>query len=434
MANQVVPPRGMRDFLPQEFAVRQQVLAIMAQVVREHGFHQIHTPSLELIERLKSNKGGENESMLFEVLKRGLDPQQPVLPADAVDLGLRYDLTLPLTRYYATHQAELPAIFKAVQTGSVWRAERPQKGRYREFTQFDMDIIGEETSRAEIELISVGYTILQRLGLGESTVIINDRRILADIMDYAGISEDRRGSVLISLDKQDKIGEDGVKAELTEKVGLTAESVDRLFARIGFLESLDISACAGGGDADADGDGVNLYELPATVAAVTALNPGIRISFAPTLVRGMGYYTGLIYEVVNDTYGKSVCGGGRYDNMIGDWSGKPVPAAGFSFGFERIMDIVDPALLGAGRRGLGLAYATDEEFTAALELRGRLLAGGGSWDTVALVKRPKKLKGSFFELLTTQGLGAWLDMSAVPPLGEGESDAEAIAALIRPVD
>ncbi|GAA1349564.1 histidine--tRNA ligase [Falsarthrobacter nasiphocae] len=411
MSPKVVPARGMRDIPPASFRRRQRVLDLIRGAYEDHGFAQIETPAVEPIERMRSGQGGDNESMLYEIQRRGLDPEAPVLPRDAVDSALRYDLTVPLTRFYASNRAELPEVFRAFQTGPVWRAERPQKGRYRQFVQCDIDIIGEPGILAEVELVTATLDALGRLGLLDgASVRVNDRRILTDLLGRAGVPAELQARTLITVDKLDKIGMDGVRSELAEAVGLEPGVVDAL---TGTLESIGtetpLAEMAGG---KAEQAGISLYDLGVVAQAVTEAFPQARLVFDPTLVRGMGYYTGPIFEVSHAGSGSSVAGGGRYDGVVGKWLGRDVPACGFSIGFERIVDLVElpedesprvALLCPAGADPLEVARAKRDVTRA---LRDKALAGGVEARKAAVaipVTLPRKPSGAFFARLGEAG-------------------------------
>ncbi len=342
MALNKKPVTGMKDILPAEMQLRDYVMNVIRENYKSFGFTPIETPCVESIENLTSKQGGENEKLIFKILKRGdkLNLSTADSEADLVDGGLRYDLTLPLSRYYASHAAELPNPFKALQMGSVWRADRPQKGRFRQFVQCDIDILGEPGNLAEIELILATTSALGKLGFSGFKVRINERRILKAMAVYAGFSEDELESVYIILDKMDKIGQDGVREDLIAN-GFAEESVNRymdLFAKIpgekdpvSFLGSLL-------GDCLEEGVVENLSEIMDTVKACVSTD--FEMVFDPTLVRGMSYYTGTIFEIEMPQFGSSVAGGGRYDKMVGRFTGNDVPACGFSIGFERIITIL----------------------------------------------------------------------------------------------
>jgi histidyl-tRNA synthetase len=339
------PARGMRDLLPADTAVRDHVLASITGVYKRFGYQRIETPALEDIARLSSGEGGDNEKLLFEVLKRGLpDTVEPgTKVSDLVDLGLRYDLTVPLTRFYGANQAKLPTPFRSLQVGPVWRAERPQKGRYRQFYQCDIDVIGEPTVVAEAELIEATSEALAAVGLEGVTVRVSDRRFLAALAAFAGVPADQQARFFITLDKLDKIGWDGVRTELAEggvPETAVAKAVDAILALQD--QSAEKLAAALADAIPGIGDDV-AADLAATAGALDRLADQRSVSwqFDPTLVRGMGYYTGQVFEVAKPGIPFSLAGGGRYDKLIGRWLGKDVPAVGFSVGFERIVDLLE---------------------------------------------------------------------------------------------
>ncbi len=333
------PVNGMKDILPQEMQLRDYVMGVIKDTYRSFGFTPIETPCMENIANLSSKQGGENEKLIFKVLKRGekLNLETAAKEEDVVDFGMRYDLTVPLARFYANHANELPAPFKALQMGNVWRADRPQRGRYRQFMQCDIDILGEPGNLAEIELILATTSTLGRLGFSDFQVRINERRILKAMAAYSGFSEDAYDSVFITLDKMDKIGLDGVERELLEN-GFTRDVVDKY---LGLFDGLKHAGDGLAYLADTLGDFLkqevheNLAEIMDSVNA--AKDAPFALVFDPTLVRGMSYYTGTIFEIAMPQFGGSCGGGGRYDQMIGRFTGKDVPACGFSIGFERII-------------------------------------------------------------------------------------------------
>ena len=340
MALKKKPVTGMKDILPAEMQIREFVTNQIKETYRGFGFSQIETPCVEHIENLTSKQGGDNEKLIFKILKRGekLNLETAETENDLVDGGLRYDLTLPLSRYYSNNAAQLPSPFKALQMGSVWRADRPQKGRFRQFTQCDIDILGDPTSMAEIELILATTTALGKICPDNAfTVRINDREILKGMALHCGFPEESLDQVFITLDKMDKIGLDGVEAELLE-LGYDENSVKT------YLELMDtVTKDAAGvrmlGEKLADtlpkSVTDNLAYIMDTVTDVAETKFGL--VFDPTLVRGMSYYTGTIFEVSMEGFGGSVAGGGRYDKMIGKFTGQDTPACGFSIGFERIV-------------------------------------------------------------------------------------------------
>ena len=324
------PVNGMKDILPGEMAVRTYVTELIRRTYSAFGFSSIDTPVVEHIENLLSKQGGENEKLIFKVLKRGekLDLTKPTTEDAVTDSGLRYDLTLPLSRYYANHANELPSPFKALQIGSVFRADRPQRGRYRQFTQCDIDIMGDPGYLAEIELILATTTVLGKLDFHNFTIRINDRRILKAMAKKAGFPEEAYDRVFIILDKMDKIGMDGVRSELL--ASFPEETVDAYLGQ--FASGTELTPEQ---EALMEENGSPLRAIMDCVEA--AKTADFRIVFDPTLVRGMSYYTGPIFEIAMDEYGGSVGGGGRYDEMIGKFTGQPTPAVGFSIGFERII-------------------------------------------------------------------------------------------------
>ena len=343
MALKKKPVTGMKDILPQEMQIRDYVLNQIKETYRGFGFSSIETPCVEHIENLLSKQGGDNEKLIFKVLKRGekLNLEAAETENDLADSGLRYDLTLPLSRYYSNNAANLPSPFKALQIGSVWRADRPQKGRYRQFVQCDIDIFGDTTSQAEIELVLATTTALKKIcPNNQFEVRINDRKILRAMAVYRGFPEEDIEKVFITVDKMDKIGVDGVRAELVEN-GYSEETAGKYLELMGQVTN-DADGVRRMGEILSgvleDGAAENLAEIMDTVMSVSG--GGFGLKFDPTLVRGMGYYTGTIFEVAMEGFGGSVAGGGRYDKMVGRFTGMDTPACGFSIGFERIVGIL----------------------------------------------------------------------------------------------
>ncbi len=339
MALKKKPVTGMKDMLPGEMEIRDYLIGLIKETYKTFGFTSIETPCVEHIENLCSKQGGDNEKLIFKIMKRGekLKISEAREENDLADGGLRYDLTVPLARYYANHANELPSPFKALQIGNVWRADRPQKGRFRQFMQCDIDILGEGSVLAEIELILATTAMLGKLDFKDFTVCINDRNILKAMAAYSGFEEKDYDEVFIILDKMDKIGPDGVAEELQD-MGYTREHVDT------YLGLFDIAApdvsgirCLKEklGDYLPDETAEGMEMIMSSVEA--ARECAFTIKFDPALVRGQSYYTGTIFEVVMDEFGGSVAGGGRYDKMIGRFTGQDTPACGFSIGFERIV-------------------------------------------------------------------------------------------------
>ena len=329
----------MKDILPAEMQLRDYCISVIKETYGKFGFTSIETPCVETIGNLSSKQGGENEKLIFKILKRGekLNLEEAKEEADLVDGGLRYDLTVPLVRFYSNHANELPSPFKALQIGNVWRADRPQRGRYRQFMQCDIDILGEPSNLAEIELILATTTTLGKLGFKDFVIRINERRILKAMAAYSGFEEDDYDTVFIILDKMDKIGGEGVVNELV-KSGFSQESAEKYMALFKELEE-------SGGSVEWLADKLKDYLEPDVAKSLSEIIASVRatkssdfeITFDPTLVRGMSYYTGTIFEISIPQFGGSCGGGGRYDKMVGRFTGNDVPACGFSIGFERII-------------------------------------------------------------------------------------------------
>mgnify|MGYP001070666262 FL=1 len=336
------PMTGMKDILPREMQIRDYLISLIKDTYASFGFTPIETPAVENIANLSSKQGGENEKLIFKILKRGekLNLETAQSEADLADGGLRYDLTVPLVRFYSNNAASLPSPFKALQIGPVWRADRPQKGRFRQFYQCDIDILGEPGNLAEIELILATTTTMGKIGFKNFKIKINDRRILKAMAAYSGFPEEEYDSVFIILDKMDKIGLDGVTEELI-KAGYAQESVDKYVELFkGIEEADDGLAYVAGKIQDNLEDGVkeSLGEIINSVNSTKEYS--FEVVFDPTLVRGMSYYTGTIFEIEVPEFGSSVGGGGRYDKMVGKFAGQDTPACGFSIGFERIVTIL----------------------------------------------------------------------------------------------
>lgn len=396
------PLKGMRDLLPAEQALRDYIQGEILATYRAAGFQRISTPILEDLENLNKSDGGDNLNLIFKVLKRGEKLSAALRandPEALADMGLRYDLTLPLSRYYAANRAALPHPFKVIQTDRVYRAERPQKGRLREFVQCDIDILGDESPNAEVELIDVTARALLRIGFTDFTVHINDRRILRAMLAAMGFAPDTLDSVCISFDKLDKIGPDGVRDELTEKA-CPAGAVAALdtFLRAGNF-SLDavVAACGEEGEALA-------ADLRYVLTCAGRLAGGrYRVAYAPNLVRGQGYYTGMVFEVTCPQFSGAVAGGGRYDEMVGKFIGQKVPAVGFSIGFERVCGVLleqGYQIPGAKAR-LALLYLPEADFAEVLAKAERLRE---NYD-VTVLPQARKL-GKQFGSLEAAGFAA----------------------------
>ena len=369
MALSKKPVNGMKDILPKEMEIRDYVTGVIKDTYRSFGFTPIETPCMENIANLSNKQGGENEKLIFKVLKRGekLKLAEATEEKDVVDYGMRYDLTVPLCRFYSNNANDLPSPFKALQIGNVWRADRPQRGRYRQFTQCDIDILGEPTNLAEIELILATTTTLGRLGFKNFEIRINERRILKAMAAWSGFAEEDYDSIFITLDKMDKIGLDGVAKELAEE-GYAQDKIDKYLGLFKMLA--DKNDVAEGvfclsktlGEALDPAVAESMKEIAAAVNA--AKEADFALVFDPTLVRGMSYYTGTIFEIAIPEFGGSCGGGGRYDEMIGKFTGQNVPACGFSIGFERIILLLMEQGFEIPRRPKRVAYLIEKKYPA----------------------------------------------------------------------
>ncbi len=411
--------KGMKDVMPDEMRLRNYVMGVIRETYESYGFTQIDTPSVEHIENLNSKQGGENEKLIFKIMKRGdklaaaasklvasgsADDLEGELVGGLSDSGLRYDLTLPLSRYYSNNANDLPSPFKALQMGPVWRADKPQRGRYRQFMQCDIDILGEANIIAETELILATTTLLGKLDFRNFSIRINDRRILKAMAASCGFSEDSYDSVFITLDKMDKIGLEGVKEELLAS-GYNESSVEQyidLFSGVsaGDVVDAETSVAALRKISDKISNFLdkevadNLETIITSVEGAKAAE--FALKFDPTLVRGMSYYTGPIFEISMDEYGGSVGGGGRYDEMIGKFTGQPTPAVGFSIGFERIVMLLlenDFQVPGSGEKK---AYLIEKGMPAEKMKKILELAGAerreGKIVNISIMKKNKKFQ------------------------------------------
>ena len=369
MALSKKPVNGMKDILPAEMEIRDYVTSVIKDTYRSFGFTPIETPCMENIANLSNKQGGENEKLIFKVLKRGekLNLETAKEEADVVDFGMRYDLTVPLSRFYANHANDLPTPFKALQIGSVWRADRPQRGRYRQFTQCDIDILGEPSNLAEIELITATTTTIGRLGFKNFEIRINERRILKAMAAYSGFEEKDYDSIFITLDKMDKIGLEGVAAELGEE-GYAKESIDKYLELFELLKDRKDVAEGVAFLKDKLGDFMDQEVADSLTEIATAVNATknaeFTLVFDPTLVRGMSYYTGTIFEIAMPELGAACGGGGRYDKMIGKFTGNDVPACGFSIGFERIILRLMESGFKIPERPKRVAYLVEKKYPA----------------------------------------------------------------------
>ncbi|MCM1175346.1 MAG: histidine--tRNA ligase [Blautia sp.] len=400
------PVTGMKDILPEEMEIRDYVISVIKETYGKFGFTSIETPCVENIANLNCKAGGENEKLIFKILKRGdklrLNEARDV--DDLVDGGLRYDLTVPLVRYYSNHANELPSPFKALQMGSVWRADRPQRGRYRQFMQCDIDILGEPSNLAEIELILATTTTLGKLGFRNFQIRINDRQLLKAMAAYSGFAEEAYDQVFIILDKMDKIGMDGVRAELLE-AGYTAEQTEKYLGLFkGMEEAREPISYITEILADFLPEGVkeSFQEIIDSVEATKG--DFFELKFDPTLVRGMSYYTGTIFEIAMPEFGGSCGGGGRYDKMVGRFTGNDVPACGFSIGFERIILLLLESGFQVPGKGKKVAYLMEKGLPAdrlrQVVTRAQEERAEGNQVLVVRMNKNKKFQK---EQLTAQG-------------------------------
>lgn len=417
MALSKKPVTGMKDILPEEMQIRDYVISVIKETYGKFGFTSIETPCVENIANLSSKQGGDNEKLIFKILKRGekLNVETASTEDEVVDSGLRYDLTVPLVRFYSNNAAQLPTPFKALQMGNVWRADRPQRGRYRQFMQCDIDILGEPSNLAEIELILATTTTLGKLGFQNFQIRINERRILKAMAAYSGFSEEAYDSVFITLDKMDKIGLDGVERELREN-GFTGESVDKY---LGLFKGLQTAEDGVAYLAETLGEYLepeveqSLQEIMASVRATRASD--FEIVFDATLVRGMSYYTGTIFEIAMPEFGGSCGGGGRYDRMVGKFTGNDVPACGFSIGFERIIMLLMERGFRIPEKPKQVAYLIEkgvggEELCRVIAKAQEARKGG----TQVLVARMNKNKKFQKEQLTKEGYEEFVEFYRDP--------------------
>lgn len=405
----VSPPRGMRDFLPSDKRRRDSLLGVIRDTYVRHGFQEIETPAVEDRASLHSGLGGDNEKLSFSLLKRGLEPddfQAATSADDLSDLGLRFDLTVPLARFYASHHGELPSVFRSFHTGPVWRAERPQKGRYRQFVQCDIDILGELDNLAEVEVLLATADALKRVGVTGFSFRVNDRRLLTELLTSAGVGVADHPVALIVIDKLDKIGASGVVAELDERLpgGYDQSVIARaLEATAVALEATAIAAAMGGSDT-ALRVATELVDWAGHVARALG---GDSVVVDLSLVRGMGYYTGPVVEISHPEWGTSIGGGGRYDDMIGRFAGTSVPAFGVSLGFERLLEIV-PHEIGHHPERVALVCDEDCNPEHLMNIKMQLIDTG---HTVRLVKKTRNMKPTY-ERLVEDGFTTVTDITS----------------------
>ncbi len=380
----------MQEYLPDAAAQRDRLMSLILDTYTKCGFTRIYTPAVESAENLDKSDGGDNLNLIFKILKRGEKlaaalEKTPVDEKELCDLGLRYDLTLPLSRYYANNRNSLPNPFKCIQIDKVYRAERPQRGRLREFVQCDIDILGSESVCSEIELISVTAKALGRIGIGKFFVRVNDRRILRDSLKTMGFPEDSLDTVSVTFDKLDKIGADGVAAELREKQ-MPGSAVEKLAELLG-KGSITLDDMERYCSEDAK---PVLQQLKYIIETSDRLSEGYSVIYDPSLVRGQGYYTGTVFEVASEKFGGTIAGGGRYDGLIGRFTGENIPAVGFSIGFERIFSIVSEnnIVLSGDRPKTAILYK-EEDILSAIAKSAELEESSDV--TLVLVPNPKKV-------------------------------------------
>ncbi len=396
--------KGMRDLLPAEQTLRDYIQGKILDTYRDAGFARISTPILEDMENLDKSDGGDNLNLIFKVMKRGEKLASALAKGEEKgisDMGLRYDLTLPLSRYYAANLNSLPHPFKVIQTDRVYRAERPQKGRLREFVQCDIDILGDESNNAELELIDVTTRALLNIGFSGFTVHLNDRRILRNMLEGMGFAAEQLDSVCISFDKMDKIGAEGVAKELHEKA-FDAAAIDALTT---FMQQGEVSLDLVLANCTDPAIGADLsYVLAGATALSARAGEQFKVAYAPSLIRGQGYYTGMVFEVTCPQFSGAVAGGGRYDNMIGKFLGKPVPAVGFSIGFERVCSVLleQGYVIPDAKQKLALLYAKDADFAAVLAKAETLRATY----CVTILAQAKKVGKQFGQLEAAGYCGA----------------------------
>jgi len=381
------PAKGMRDFTPQEKEIRDYVENVIVNTYKQSGFELIETPVVENIENLIGSKGGENLKLIFKILKRGEKlnfSKEEITEEELADLGLRYDLTIPLSRFYCNNRSNLPSIFKALQVGNVFRAERAQKGRYRSFKQCDIDIIGDGSSAAELELITTTAKALNALDVTDFVVRFNDRRVLKSVILNCGFSDDEFDGVCIVVDKLDKIGMIGIEEELKDKKYPVAPISKLMIA----IENINKSGTSCLSSYSVTNDVIaDVEKIMNDVKAYAKGNYEIEFDF--TLIRGMGYYTGSIFEIAYKNLGYSIAGGGRYDEMVGNFIGQQIPAIGFSIGFERLVNqLIDEKFKVPNLEKIVLLYDNNDSYIDVMIKADELRNNGY---TVSIYEKSKKL-------------------------------------------
>lgn len=392
------PLKGMNDFIPEEAGLRDYMINQILEVYHQFGFERIYTPAIEDIENINNKEGGDNQKLIFKILKRGEKLEEAINASqfdDLSDMGLRYDLTLPLTRFYANNKASLPQVGKFIQIDRVYRAERPQRGRCREFVQCDIDVIGDESYNAEIELITATGRALLRLPIGDFFIRVNNRQVLKAVLLSFGFEEDSLDNICIILDKLDKIGVDGVVNEL-EEASYGHDAILKLKDLISRPVTLDMIE-------KIIPQNPNLEILNNVIDGANALSDSkYKVVYDFTLVRGQGYYTGCVFEIASSKFGGTIGGGGRYDNLIGKFTGEVTPAVGFSIGFERIYAILhEIGFKVPGRKKLAIIYKND--YIGAFKLADTYR----NTYEVSMYAFPKKV-GKLLNRLELQGFNAYI--------------------------
>ena len=392
------PLKGMNDFIPEEAGLRDYMINQILEVYHQFGFERIYTPAIEDIENINNKEGGDNQKLIFKILKRGEKLEEAINASqfdDLSDMGLRYDLTLPLTRFYANNKASLPQVGKFILIDRVYRAERPQRGRCREFVQCDIDVIGDESYNAEIELITATGRALLRLPIGDFFIRVNNRQVLKAVLLSFGFEEDSLDNIRIILDKLGKIGVDGVVNEL-EEASYGHDAILKLKDLISRPVTLDMIE-------KIIPQNPNLEILNNVIDGANALaNSKYNVVYDFTLVRGQGYYTGCVFEIASAKFGGTIGGGGRYDNLIGKFTGEATPAVGFSIGFERIYAILhEIGFKVPGRKKLAIIYKND--YIGAFKLADTYR----NTYEVSMYAFPKKV-GKLLNRLELQGFNAYI--------------------------
>lgn len=385
MGTSTKPAKGMRDLLPRQMLGRERVIETVKSVYRSFGFEPLETPACERLEVLLGKYGEEGDQLVFKIMHRGEKVERALASGtaaenDVADMALRYDLTVPLARVVAEYQHELPKYFKRYQVQPVWRADRPQKGRFREFYQCDVDVVGSTSLTVEVEVASAVATVLERLGFSDFSIRLNHRKLLFGLIESAGIPATLEGSALVAIDKLDKIGVDGVRKELSGR-GVDGLAIDRLVQMLALAEAPQDAMLDRLQDAvvGSDAGRIGVEELRTLVRYATGTPAGRYFRVDPFLARGLSYYTGPIFEVAVADLAGSLGGGGHYDNLVGMFLGRPIPACGFSLGLERILVVMEErGMLGSNETVADVMVAVWDETSIAdsIALAGELRAAG----------------------------------------------------------